>query len=124
MKISMSFKNVKHSTNVDNRLEQKTYRLEKYLEGNFSVKWHCSFKEGIHFSEVYVSGSKFSFHASCKHENLYKSFDMTLDKIEKQVYKQKSKVKSRRPQHDEVTHLDPEQAWMDYDGKEYWENAS
>lgn len=124
MKVSMSFKNVKHSSEVDERLEQKTFRLGKYLDGNFTVKWHCSYKEGIHFSEVYIAGPKFSLHASSKHENLYKSFDVTLDKIEKQVYKQKSKVKSRRPNHNEVTHLDPEQAWMEYDGKQHWEIAS
>ncbi len=124
MKISISFKNVKHSSGVDKRLSEKTNRLSKYLEGNLSVKWHCSYKEGVHFSEVYVTGPKFSFHASSRHENLYKSFDATLEKIERQVHRQKSKIKERRPSHSYAVHADPEQAWAEHDGEDHWDIAS
>ncbi len=115
MKVSMSFKNVKHSSEVQQHIERKTERLAKYYDGNLNVKWLCSFKEGKYWVEAYITGPKFSFHASSRYENMYKSFDLTLDKLERQIWRKKDKVKSRRSKHSEVSHLDPEHAWLEYD---------
>jgi len=120
MNVSISFKNVKHSQEVEQHLTEKSFRLTKYFEGNFSVKWFCSYKEGVHYTEAYISGPKFSFHASCKHANMYKSFDLTLDKVERQVHKQKEKFKSRRvSHHDAECYVDHEQAWFEYEENDF-----
>jgi putative sigma-54 modulation protein len=119
MNISISFKNVKHSKDVEQRLTEKSFRLQKFFEGNFSIKWFCPYKEGVHYTEAYISGPKFSFHASSKHQNMYKSFDLTLDKVERQILKQKEKVKSRRGHHSAESYIDPDLAWMEYDEYDY-----
>ena len=125
MKVSISFKHVKHSSEVDERLYAKSSKLEKYLGGKTNIKWHCHYKDGVHYSEVYVSGPKFSYHAKGHHDNLYKAFDVTFDKIERQISKKKEKVKARR-QHEHQPHviLDPEQAWSEYEEEYEYENAS
>ena len=122
MKVSISFKHVKHSQEVDKRLYGKSEKLEKYLGGKTNFKWHCHYKDGIHSSEVYVHGPKFTYHAKAHHENLYKAFDLAYDKIEKQISKKKDKVKGRRGTNCKPEILDPESAWMDYEDE--YENAS
>ena len=124
MKISMSFKNVKHSRETDKQLHEKCYRLDKFLEGQFSVKWHCRYQEGLYVTEVYVHGPKFSFHAGSKDSNLFKAFDSALEKIERQIVKQKEKIKSRRSHHAIEISPDYDAVWDSYSQHKDWDIAS
>lgn len=123
MKVTISFKNVKHSTEVDERLYEKSYKLQKFLGGKTTIKWTCSYKQGQFMTEVHLIGPRFSYHASALEENMYKSFDTAYEKIEKQLSKKKAKFKSRRNQLEELEIMDPEQAWVDYDEDYYGDVA-
>ncbi len=93
MKITISFKNLEHTNALDSRIRSKTEKLKKYLNGNISVKWTCSINEGFHYADIDLTGPTFSFHAKARSENLYKTLDLAVAKIEKQLSKQKSKWK-------------------------------
>ena len=79
-----------------------------------NVHWVCSFEKDLHTSEVKVTGSHFACHASAQNENLYKTFDDAIEKLEKQLSKRKDKV---------VTHKKTELAFVDehVDGDEDFE---
>jgi putative sigma-54 modulation protein len=120
MKITISFKHLKHSETTDERIHEKTMKLEKYLDGKTKVDWICSKLGDSHLAEIELHGPHFDFHASAKHPNLYKVMDMALDKIEKQLVKQKEKMTNRMHRKVEgPVILDPEQAWTDYDEDYY-----
>ena len=49
MNIKISFKNLEHTPALDEKIREKTGRLEKYLGGGTEVHWTCSVHDGHHF---------------------------------------------------------------------------
>lgn len=95
MKLTLFFKNIKHTPSIDHRIEQKSEHLSKYFNGGFEVQWFCYTKLGVHSADVCVIGPKYRYRASAASENLYKCFDLVMDKLEKQLYRKKEKVRDR-----------------------------
>lgn len=114
MKLTVAFKHLEHTPSLDERIEEKSQKLIKYLGEDVHVNWICSAKDGEHVAELDVRGPSFEYFAKASSSNLYKSFDLAISKVEKQLAKKKEKMKNkihRRGQ--EVVILDPEQAWTD-----------
>jgi putative sigma-54 modulation protein len=115
MKLTISYKNVKHSEAVEDRIKEKTYKLEKYLGPDTVVKWTCYSKDHTHWAEILVFGQTFEYHAKAHHENLYKSFDLVTAKIYKQLSKKKelwkNKIHTKRKRPEIV---EPDMVWTDY----------
>ena len=81
------------------------------------MHWVCYVKEGIHYSEVKVNGPQFTYHAEAHADNMYKTFDMIISKLEKQLGKKKDKFANkihRRNSHPEIAD-DPETVWGEYE---------
>ncbi|MBP9673545.1 MAG: ribosome-associated translation inhibitor RaiA [Bacteriovoracaceae bacterium] len=93
MKVTITFKHLKHTPALDARIQEKSAKLKKYFEGSIQIKWICYVKEGAHYADINVSGIHARYHASAYSDNLYKALDLALDKIEKQIGKKKSKQK-------------------------------
>lgn len=116
MKVTISFQNLKHTPSLDERIEEKTSRLQKYLDESFHAKWTCYVKDNSHYAEVNVVGKGTEFHASGKADNMYKTLDVVIGKIEKQIHKKQDKVKNKmHRKHNEPVILDYEQAWAEHD---------
>lgn len=95
MKIVSSFKNMEHTESLDEKVHSKSQKLHKYFEGNFDVHWTCYVREdGAHCADIKVSGPNFEYHASAYSDSLYKTLDLVISKITKQVQKKKEKWKS------------------------------
>jgi putative sigma-54 modulation protein len=116
MKITIEFQHLEHTPALDERIKEKSEKLNKYLDGNTHIKWHCYTADQDHHAEVSLFGLGEEFHAKAQADNLYKTIDKIMDRLEKQLVKKKEKVKNRmhRKQEDQV-HLDPEDAWQDHD---------
>lgn len=95
MKLTLFFKNIKHTAAIDSRIEEKSQHFSKYFEGMFEVQWYCYAKAGTHITNVCLIGSGYRCRASAASDNLYKSFDLVLDKMLKQLQKRKEKVRDR-----------------------------
>ncbi len=95
MHIKISMKDVKKSKSVEEQIEKKSSRLVKYFEKDVRINWHCHEKASLYYTDISVSGvGGKKYTAKAHHENLYKSFDLSLDKIEKQLLKLKEKTKN------------------------------
>jgi putative sigma-54 modulation protein len=118
MRVSISYKHLKHSPALDQRIKNKCHRLEKYFDGKIDLKWVCSRHEGIGQADLILHGPRFHYRASATDRNLYRAFDYVLDKIERQIEKKKDRVKDHiHHKHEdmEVKFFDMEEAWEDYD---------
>lgn len=92
MKIVSTFRHLEHTPALDQKIEEKSKKLKKYFDGNLEVFWTCSVKNEIdHLAEIKLLGSGFEFHASGSSDSLYKSLDLAISKVEKQVQKKKDK---------------------------------
>lgn len=117
MKITISFRHLEHTPSLDDRIHEKTEKLAKYLDGKTHVKWSCYVKEGNHYAEVDLIGPHFEHHAHGHTDSLYKTIDVVVAKLEKQLHKQKDKWKDRRRHQNagDPVMMEPEVAWGDYD---------
>ena len=118
MRIKISFKHLEHTEAIDKAIHEKTKKLDKYFHGVTQVIWTCSVENGKHLAEVKILGPSFDFLARSKSDNLYKSLDLVLEKLEKQLEKKKDKWKNHIHHHSEKNlefHDDPEAAFADLD---------
>lgn len=122
MKIVSSFKHLEHTPALDVKIQEKSQKLKKYLEGNFEVHWTCSIREdGAHLAEIKLFGPGIDYHAAAHSDRLYKSLDLVIAKIERQVQKRKDKWKKRINQ----KHNEPlkEKVAKELENDEgYWDN--
>lgn len=115
MKITVSFQHLEHTPSLDERIQEKSERLKKYMEGKTHAKWNCYVQDNQHFAEIELIGPKCEFHASAHSDSLYKSIDLVLGKVEKQLEKKHAKRKNKLHRKGEKpVILDYESAWDDY----------
>ena len=92
MKIVSSFKHLEHTPALDERIHAKSQKLKKFFDGNFEVHWTCYVRDdGAHCADIKILGPSFEYHAAAHSETLYKSLDKAVNKVEKQIFKDKWK---------------------------------
>lgn len=121
MKITSSFKHLEHTEALDQRIQEKSQKLKKFFEGNFEVQWTCFVRdEKDHCAEIKLIGPSFEYHATAHSESMYKTLDMAINKIIKQVSKKKDKWKShisKKHNHGVKDQIIAEAEW----DEEYWQ---
>ena len=122
MKIISTFKQLEHTQALDEKIESKSQKLKKFFDGNFDVHWTCSVRDdGAHCAEIKLLGPSFEYHASAHSDQLYKTLDLAINKIEKQVYKKKDKWKNHISHKHAPSVKDQQVAQAEWDEK-YWED--
>ena len=117
MKVTITFRHLEHTPSLDERIHEKSEKIAKWLGGKSHVKWNCHVKNGNHYAEIDLIGPHYEYHAKASSDSLYKSMDLVVAKIEKQIQKKKEKLTSKKSKraHKHMDILDPEAAWTDYD---------
>ena len=95
MKLKISFKHLDHTPALDQRIQEKSEKFEKYFQGNTNVQWFCWVHNNEHWAEIKVYGPKFNFFAKASADNMYKSLDLVVEKIERQLEKQKDQKRNK-----------------------------
>lgn len=124
MEITISFINLEHTPALDKRIREKSKKLDKYFEKNAHVKWSCYVKDNNHYAEVRVSGPNLDYHATAHTDSLYKTLDLTIDKLEKQLAKRKDKMKNKLHRKNiDVEYHNIDEAWAEHDDDDFGETA-
>ena len=116
MRVTISFRNIRHTKSIDQKIHEKSEKLAKFLEGKSLVKWACNFEDGHFYAEVSLIGPKFEYHAHSSADTLLTTLDQATHKIQKQIQKRKDKLRNRiHNKHKDIVIMDVEQAWSDLD---------
>lgn len=99
MKLKISFKHLEHTPALDQRIHEKSEKFEKYFQGNTNVQWFCWVHNDEHWAEIKVHGPKFNFFAKASADNMYKSLDLVVEKMERQIEKQKDQKRNKLHSH-------------------------
>ena len=98
MKFNIRGKNVDVTPAIKSYIEEKIGRLDKYLESpsdvSASIVVKVRGKEQI--IEVTIPVNKIILHGEESHDDLYAAIDLVSDKIERQIRKNKTKLKKRK----------------------------
>ncbi len=92
MKVQFKFKGIDHSQSLCDHAAEKFERLEKFEMKPTQVNVTFSSVKHERKADVYIKGLHKSFRATAHAESYYDALDLVVKKIEKQMYKEKSKV--------------------------------
>lgn len=96
MQTSVTFKNLDPSDHIKSYVSEKLNRFDKYLYNPAEANVVLSVEKFRHIAEINIIGDRLNINGKEETEDMYSAIDMTLDKLEKQIKKNKQKVRERR----------------------------
>ena len=96
MQTSVTFKNLDPSDHLRDYVSDKLNRFDKYLYNPAEASVVLSVEKFRHIAEVNIIGDRLSINGKEETEDMYSAIDMVLDKLEKQIKKNKQKIRDRR----------------------------
>ena len=96
MKLTVTGRNIEITDGIRNHLNDKIDKTIADLGEAADVHVALSVEKHRHFAEVTVKTKGFTLHSQDETEDLYTSMDKALEKMKKQIRKNKEKVKALR----------------------------
>jgi putative sigma-54 modulation protein len=96
MQTSVTFKNLKPSEDLKDYIGSKLDRFDRYLDNPAEANVVFSIEKFRHIAEVTIIGDRLNINGREEQEDMYSAIDIVLDKLEKQIKKNKGKQKKRR----------------------------
>jgi putative sigma-54 modulation protein len=96
MQTSVTFKNLDPSDHLRDYVSDKLNRFDKYLYNPAEASVVLSVEKFRHIAEVNIIGDRLSINGKEETEDMYSAIDMVLDKLEKQIKRNKQKIRDRR----------------------------
>ncbi len=87
MKMKISFRHMEHTPSLDDKIKEKCEKLSRFLGNDATVSWTCIAEKHDQVSEVHIHHKGIDIHATAHADDLYKTFDMCIAKLEHQLEK-------------------------------------
>lgn len=85
MNLNITFRHMEHTPALDELIRSKSEKFVKWFGSDVDVKWTC-WSEGPGFcSEVAIQAGSAEHFAKAEADDLYKTFDLILSKIQNQI---------------------------------------
>jgi len=96
MQTSVTFKNLDSSDHLKSYVGDKLDRFDKYLDNPAEASVVLTVEKFRHIAEINIAGDRLSINGKEETNDMYSAIDMALDKLEKQIKKNKQKIRERR----------------------------
>ncbi len=96
MQTSVTFKNLDPSENLKSYISGKLDKFDKFLDNPAMATVVLSVEKFRHIAEINIVGDRLKINGKEETNDMYSSMDMVLDKLEKQIKKNKQKTKDHR----------------------------
>jgi len=96
MQTSVTFKNLDPSDHLKDYVGDKLNRFDKYLDNPAEAGVVLTVEKFRHIAEINIFGDRLNLIAKEETNDMYSAIDMALDKLEKQLKKNKQKKRERR----------------------------
>jgi len=96
MQTSVTFKNLDSSEHLKAYVGDKLNRFDKYLYNPAEANVVLSVEKFRHTAEININGDRLSINGKEETDDMYSAIDMVLDKLEKQIKKNKQKIRKHR----------------------------
>lgn len=89
MNIEITFRHMDHTESIDQRIREKLQKFaRKHFSQNAMVNWTCLVEHGEHVASVNVKDKGHDFHVKASSDNMYKTIDQIINKLESQIESQ------------------------------------
>ena len=96
MQTTVTFKNIDPSDNLKAYVSDKLDRFDKFLDNPAEASVVLSVEKFRHIAEIKITGDRLNINGKEETNDMYSAIDMVLDKLEKQIKKNKQKTRERR----------------------------
>jgi putative sigma-54 modulation protein len=96
MQTSVTFKNLDPSENLKSYVGEKLDRFDKYLYNPAEANVVLSVEKFRHMAEINITGDRLYINGKEETDDMYSAIDIVLDKLEKQIKKNKQKNRKHR----------------------------
>ncbi len=96
MQTAVTFKNLEPSDNLRDYIQEKLDRFDKFLENPAEASVVLTVEKFRHIAEANISGDGLTINGKEDTEDMYSAVDMVIDKLEKQIKKNKEKNRGHR----------------------------
>ena len=96
MQTSVTFKNIDPSENLKSYVGEKLDRFDKYLYNPAEANVVLSVEKFRHMAEINIIGDRLNIFGKEVTDDMYSAIDIALDKLEKQIKKNKEKIRKYR----------------------------
>jgi putative sigma-54 modulation protein len=96
MQTSVTFKNLDPSDPLKSYVQDKLDRFDRLLDNPAEASVVLSVEKFRHIAEININGDRLIINGKEETNDMYSAIDMVLDKLEKQIKKNKQKVRERR----------------------------
>ena len=96
MHTSVTFKNLDSSETLKSYVGDKLDRFDKYLYNPAEANVVLSIEKFRHMAEISIIGDRLNIYGKESTDDMYSAIDMVLDKLEKQIKKNKQKNRQHR----------------------------
>ena len=97
MQTSVTFKNLDPSETLKSYVTDKLNRFDRLLDNPAEANVVLSVEKFRHIAEINIAGDRLTIIGKEQTVDMYSAIDMVLDKLEKQIKKNKQKIRERRP---------------------------
>lgn len=91
MNLMINFHQMDSTEAIKETIAKKCQKLEKYLDSEVQMQWTCDVEHQTHHSKASLNYHGHSYIADSKKDDLYKTIDDIVTKLEKQLLKAKNK---------------------------------
>jgi len=96
MQTSVTFKNIESSDNLKAYVSDKLDKLDKLMDNPAEANVVLAVEKFRHIAEINIAGDRMKINGKDETNDMYSAIDMVLDKLEKQLKKNKEKIRERR----------------------------
>lgn len=96
MQTSVTFKNLDPSEALRSYVQDKLERFNRLLDNPAEANVVLCVEKFRHIAEININGDRLTINGKEETNDMYSAIDMVLDKLEKQIKKNKQKVRERR----------------------------
>ncbi len=96
MQTSVTFKNLDPSEHLKSYVTEKLERFDRLLDNPAEANVVLSVEKFRHIAEINIIGDRLNINGKEEINDMYSAIDMVLDKLEKQIKKNKQKIRERR----------------------------
>ncbi|MEW6079334.1 MAG: ribosome-associated translation inhibitor RaiA [Thermodesulfobacteriota bacterium] len=93
MQVSVTFKNIEPSERLKSFVQEKLSKFDKFFNGPAEANVILSTEKFRSIVEVSLSGDRLVINGKEETEDIHSAVDLVVDKLEKQIKKNKQKIK-------------------------------
>lgn len=79
-------------TEIKDFLEDKTSKLERYVNGHFHARWNIAYEQDEHEAHLHITANNVDMIGKARHHIILTAIEEALDKVERQLNKHREQV--------------------------------